>query len=77
MTAARRALAHALELGSDLAQREIRIGEGYPGDERHQAILRRPAGRPLDQFRRRQALAHEAAHRAAQPLDGPPADPCG
>ena len=52
-------------------KRELGAGDGDPGDERHQTILRRPAGRALDQFRRRQALAHEPAHRAAQPLDGP------
>ena len=63
MAAARRALGGGGKVGA---------GDGDPGDERHQTILRRPAGRAFDQFRRRQALAHEPAHRAAQPFDGPP-----
>ena len=59
------------ELCRDLAQGELGAGDGDPGDERHQTILRRPTRRPLDQLRRREALAHEPAHRAAQPFDGP------
>ncbi len=45
-----RSLAHALQLGRDLPQTEVRIGQGDARDQRLQPLGRRASGRAGKQF---------------------------
>jgi hypothetical protein len=67
-------IASALQRAKSLdCSRPSRKKHSDPGDEIHQAILRRAPSRTLDQRRLGDALAHQPVHGAAQPLDLPAA----
>lgn len=69
--ATRRAFVHPFQLGADLEQGKMGVGDRDTGDEGHQPVLWRPARGAFDQGGFGDALAHQPMHRAPQPLDRP------
>jgi len=69
--AARRALVKFLELGRDLAQRQLRIGRMNAGGQCHQPVFGKAGRGLLQQARIGHVLGHQPFHRPAQTLRRP------
>ena len=62
---------HLVQLGRNIAQRQVRISDCDPSNQPHQMILGLAARGALDQLRLNEFLAHHPLDCPAQAFDGP------